>query len=96
MSVTALARQPDIGLHGRLDALVRPEFRVDVGLQSPGERFAGWETGWKRSGRAVAARSPQDAFVHGAVRLSDADAFSACCRSCGSLKRVSSCSSDSG
>ena len=40
----------------------------DVGLQPPGERFAGWETGWKRSGRAVAARSPQDAFVHGAVR----------------------------
>jgi Resolvase, N terminal domain len=68
----------------------------DVGLQSPGEQFAGWETGWKRSGRAVAARSPHDAFVHGAVRLSDADAFSACCRSCGSLNRVSSCSPDSG
>ena len=62
----------------------------------PRRTVGGWETGWKRSGRAVAARSPQDAFVHGAVRLSDADAFSACCRSCGSLKRVSSCSPDSG
>ena len=64
-----------------------PHVRQTWASNPPGERFAGWETGRKRSGRAVAARSPQDAFVHGAVRLSDADAFSACCRSCGSLKR---------
>jgi len=44
-----------------------------------------------RSGAVTAGR-----FRTRRGALSDADAFSACCRSCGSLKRVSSCSPDSG
>jgi integrase len=41
VSVAALATQPDAGLHGRLDALVRPEFRVDVLVPAAGDPILG-------------------------------------------------------
>ena len=41
MSVAVLATQTDIGLHGRLDALVRPEFRVDVLVPAAGDPILG-------------------------------------------------------
>lgn len=41
MSVEALATQPDTSLHGRLDALVRPEFRVDVLVPAAGDPILG-------------------------------------------------------
>ena len=41
MSAAALATQPDTGLHGRLDALVRLEFRVDVLVPAVGDPILG-------------------------------------------------------
>ena len=41
MSAAALATQPDTGPHGRLDALVRPEFRVDVLVPAAGDPILG-------------------------------------------------------
>lgn len=41
MSVTALATQTDTGLHGRLEALVRSEFRVDVLVPAAGDPILG-------------------------------------------------------
>jgi integrase len=41
VSAAALATQPDTGLHGRLDALVRPEFRVDVLVPAAGDPILG-------------------------------------------------------
>jgi integrase len=41
VSAAPLATQPDTGPHGRLDALVRPEFRVDVLVPAAGDPILG-------------------------------------------------------